>query len=399
MNKVRALIITVLILSVYGCSNETGDLEAKKQQIQDYKSQIQALESKVKSLEEDIASNDPTFVSSTDRNATLVTTIPIRETTFKHYVEVRGEVTSRRNVTVSAQVPAMVVKVPATEGKSVRKGEVLITQDAETIRTNIDEIKTSLELAETRFDRQANLWEQNIGTEFQYLEAKNAKESLERKLASLNAQLSNYIILAPFSGTVDEVFVKEGEMAQPGVPMLRLVSLSNMFIKANISEAYLGQFEKGDSVEVHFPTLDKTTYTTISSVGQVINQNNRTYSIEVKIPGDESSLRPNMLAELRLKDFEQQNANIIPTNLIQNDNQGDFVYVASSVENGEGLVAQKKHITIGKTYQNQTMVESGLSGDERLIDQGFRNVAEGVMVRTDGGSSIQSLNASSPSTE
>lgn len=399
MDKIKVLIITVLILSIYGCGNETGDLEAKKEQIQAYKEQIQELESKMKSLEEEVAASDPTFASATDRNATLVTTIPIKETTFEHFVEIRGEVTSRRNVTISAQVPAMVVNVPATEGETVRKGEVLLTQDAETIRTNIDEVKTSLDLAETRFRRQTNLWEQNIGTEFQYLEAKNAKESLERKLASLNAQLSNYIIRAPFSGTIDEVFAKEGEMAQPGVPLIRLVSLSNMFIEANVSEAYLGQFEKGDSVEVHFPTLDKTINTTISSVGQVINQNNRTYTVEVKIPNDEASLRPNMLAELRLKDFEQQNAMVIPTNLIQNDNQGDFVYVASSTEGSDELVAEKKHITRGKTYQNQTMIESGLTGDEQLIDQGFRNVAEGVTVRIDKSNNNQSLNASALSTE
>ncbi|WKN31200.1 efflux RND transporter periplasmic adaptor subunit [Porifericola rhodea] len=391
MNKLKPLIFSVLLVSMYSCGGEVDDTAQKKQQIQEYKQEIKDLQSKVKALEQEVAQADPNYAAA-DRNATLVTTIPVKQETFRHFVEVRGEVTSRQNVTISAQVPAMVNRVPATKGQVVRKGEVLVVQDAETIRTNIAEVQTSLELAETRFKRQSNLWDQNIGSEFQFLEAKNAKESLERKLSTLNAQLNDYIIRAPFSGTIDEVFVKEGEMAQPGVPMVRLVSMNDMYIEADISETYLGQFKKGDSVEVVLPSLNEEINTTISAVGQVINQNNRTFTIEVKIPSSENKLKPNMLAELRLKDFEKSDAFVVPTNLIQSDNQGDFVYVAVQESGTDKFVADKKHIQRGKTYNNETMVKTGLSGDERIIDQGFRNVAEGVNVRiTDNN---QSLNAS-----
>ncbi len=378
MNKFISLILTVLIVSIYGCGNETGGPEEKKAQIQEYKDQIKSIEAKIESLEQEVSESDPNFAAS-DRNSTLVTTMPVNNGTFEHYVEIRGEVTSRKNVTISTQVPAMVTNVPAHEGEQVKKGDILATQDAETTRTNIAEVNTSLELAKTRFDRQANLWKQNIGTEFQYLESKNAKESLERKLGTLNAQLNNYIIRAPFSGTIDEVFVKEGEMAQPGVPLLRLVSLSNMYIEADLSEKYLGQFEKGDSVEVIFPNLDKNIQTVISAVGQVINAKNRTYTVEVKIPNDEAMLRPNMLAELKLKDFEQKNAMIVPTNLIQNDNRGDYVFIAQKKENG--LVAEKVRVERGMTYNNQTLIKSGLKENSQLINEGARDVAEGTFIK------------------
>lgn len=383
-NNINILIPSLVLVLLSACGGEQADgLAGKKEQLQSYKQEIKDLQAKVENLEAEIAAEDPDYVSA-NRNTTLVTTRQVVNDAFAHFVEVRGSVTSRRNVTISAQTPAMVQNVVVEEGMKVRKGQLLIRQEAETLLRNIEELKTSLELAETRFRRQANLWDKNIGTEFQYLEAKNAKESLERKLASLNAQLNNYMVRAPFSGTVDEIFVKEGEMAQPGVPLLRLVSLSDMFIEADVSEAYLGEFEQGDSVIVSFPSLNKSVRSVISSVGQVINENNRTFKVEVRLPDEKLLLRPNLMAVVKLKDFEEEDALIIPTNLIQNDQKGDFVYIAVEGPEGDGYVAQKRHIERGKTYKDMTMVASGLQGDEMLIDEGFREVAQGVSLRFAG---------------
>lgn len=383
-NTITILVTIIAVFGLYACGDEQAEgLAGKKDQLQQYKQEIKDLETKVADLEEQIAAEDPDYVNA-NRNTTLVTTREVVNDTFQHFVEVRGSVTSRSNVTISAQTPAMVQNVAVEEGTKVRKGQLLVRQEAETLLSNIEELKTSLELAETRFRRQSNLWDKNIGTEFQYLEAKNAKESVERKLASLNAQLNNYIIRAPFSGTVDDVFVKEGEMAQPGVPLLRLVSLSNMFIEADVSEAYLGEFEQGDSVIVSFPSLNKSVRSVISSVGQVINENNRTFRVEVSLPDDKVLLRPNLMAVVKLKDFEEEDALVVPTNLIQNDQKGDFVYIAVQSTEQNGYIAQKKHITRGKTYKDMTMVASGLQGDEQLIDEGFREVAQGVSLRFAG---------------
>ena len=395
-NSIAFIWVGCLLFFAACNSSEPETLEGKKEQLQAYKEELKELETKIGDLENQLASADPNFAQK-NRNTTLVTTREIANRTFEHFVEVRGSVTSRRNVTISAQTPAMVQSVNVDEGQKVKKGQLLVKQEATTLLRNIDEIKTSLELAETRFKRQENLWKKNIGTEFQYLESKNAKESLERRLASLNAQLSNYYVRAPFSGTVDELIIKEGEMAQPGVPLMRLLSLKNMYIEADVSEAYLGEFNKGDSVNVSFPSLDKTIRSVVSSVGQVINENNRTFKVEVRLPDDELLLRPNLLAVLKLQDFVEEDALILPTNLIQNDQKGDFVYVAAPASEGNGYVAQKQHIQRGKTYQDMTMVKSGLQGDEQVIDQGFRDVAEGVNLRFAGQDEGVAMNASSNS--
>lgn len=377
MKRLSIYLFASLTMAVAACSKQDG-LEEKKATLKEYKHEIKALQSKVTALEEEIAAEDPTY-STVNKNATLVTTIPLKKDTFQHFIEVRGNVSSDRNVTISAETPAEVKQVKVVKGDKVRKGQLLMAQDAETIKRNIDELKTSLELANTRFKRQSNLWKQKIGTEMQYLEAKSNQESLENRLASAHAQLNNYIIRAPFSGTVDEVFVKEGETAQPGAPLLRLVSLEDMYIIADISEAYLGEFGQGDSVLVQFPSLHLKLRSTISSVGQVINRNNRTFQVQVNLPDDKKLLRPNLLAVLEIQDFHQPDAVVVPANLIQHDNRGDYVYIAAKTD--EGLVAEKKHVERGMTYNNETLITSGLEAGEQLIDQGFREVAEGVSIR------------------
>ncbi len=379
MTRLFVYLFTVLLLVVVACSSPAPEgLDEKKAQLKEYQNQVKELQRKITTLEGEIAAQDSNF-STVSKDAALVTVLPIEKEKFEHFIEVRGNVASDRNVTIGAEAPAEVTQVNVEKGDQVRKGQLLVVQDAETVKRSIEELQTSLELARTRYERQANLWDKKIGTEMQYLEAKNNVESLERRLASAQTQLNSYLIRAPFSGTVDEVYVKEGEMAQPGVPMLRLVSLQEMYIVADISETYLGDFKRGDSVTVNFPSLNNTIKSTISSVGQVINQNNRTFEVQVKLPADESLLLPNLLAVLHIKDFEASEAVAIPTNLIQIDNRGDYVFVANQTE--EGLVANKKRVERGLTYNNETMIKSGLEPGDHLIDEGSREVAEGIKVK------------------
>lgn len=377
MKTTKQYFLASLLTILAACGGDEGNLAEKKAQLDAYQNEVEELETKIASLEEEIAAQDSTF--GQQERATLVTTMAVPTKTFRHFLEVRGSVASDRNVTVSAQTPATVERVAVQEGEQVRQGQLLVAQDAETLRRNIEELETSLELATTRFERQQKLWDQNIGTEIQFLEAKNAKETLERRIASSRSQLQDYLIRAPFSGSVDEVYVKEGEVAQPGTPLVQLVSLQDMFIEADVSEAYLGRFKVGDSVQVTFPSLNQSLMSTISSVGEVINANNRTFGIEVKLPNNMELLRPNLLAVLRIQDFEQANAVVVPTNLILSDNRGDYVYVAE--EQDGTSIATKRPVERGMTYNNETLISSGLNGDEQLIDEGFREVAEGIRIQ------------------
>ena len=379
-NHIAYLSLGFFLLAT-ACGGDQDELSEKKAQLQEYRAEAKELRTKITSLEEEIAAQDSTF-GRRDK-ATLVTTLPVITKNFEHFLEVRGSVESEQNVTMSAEAPGIVEQIRVQEGDRVRKGQVMVSQDSETIRRNIEELKTSLDLATTVYERQKNLWDQKIGTEIQFLQAKNNKESLERRIASAQSQLSSYIIRAPFAGSVDNIIVKEGEMAQPGLPLLRLVSLQDMHIEADVSEAYLGKFAVGDSVQVTFPSLDKAVTSTISAVGQVIDENNRTFSIEVKLPRREDMLRPNLLAVVKIKDFEQQEAIVVPTNLILNDNQGDFVYV---VQKNDGLpIATKKPVERGLSYQGETLIESGLTAGDRLVNEGFRSVAEGTQLKVTEG--------------
>lgn len=374
MKKIIHLSFIALSLLAVACQQD-DQLAEKKQELSEKKSRMQELKSEITELEKEIAAQDPEFARA-NRRAALVTTLPVMVQDFEHFVEVRGEVRSNSNVTISAEAMGLISRIPVEEGQNVKQGDVLLNINASVLQSNIEEVKTQLELASSVFERQKNLWEQNIGSEIQFLEAKNRKEALERQLATLQTQLNQSVVRAPFNGTIEELMVRQGEMASAGMPLVRLVSLQNMYIKADVSENYVGNFKRGDEVEVTFPALNRTITTSLASVGQVIDPRNRTFTIEARLPGDTELLKPNLLAVLKVKDFEKDDAIVIPTNLIQRDGQGEFVYVVS--QQGEVPQARKKHIETGITYQNQTLVQAGLDGDDVLVNQGFREVVDGM---------------------
>lgn len=372
------IILSLLALTVVAASCGGDDLSKKKQALSEKKKELQELKAEIKELEEAIAAADPAFGKEV-REALLVTTVPVKQETFEHFVEVRGDVQSEKNVTISAETMGNVEQVPVTEGQQVNKGQLLVKVNADVLENNMSEVRTQLELATAVFERQKNLWDQKIGTEVQFLQAKTNKEALENRLSMLQSQLAQSTARAPFSGTVEEVMVRIGEATSPGKPLVRLVSLQDMYIKADVSESFVGAFKKGDKVEVYFPSLDKTFTSSITAVGNVINPNNRTFTLEARLPNDAELLRPNLLAVLKVKDFEQENGMVVPTHLIQRDRKGEYVYV---VENKDGVKqVLKKHIETGLSFNNQTLVTSGLDASDVLVNEGFREVTEGVVVK------------------
>lgn len=376
MNKVFGNLLIAGIIIMSSCVQ--SEVDQKKQELQQYKKEQFALTQKIRKLEMEIAALDPEFARAT-RQATLVTTIPVEKGKFEHYLEVTGSVESRKNVTINAETAGRVLDRHISEGDVVQKGQLLISLDDKILRSNIREVETQLELAKTLYEKRAKLWERNIGSEVQYLEAKNNVEALESRLAALNSQLTHANIRAPFAGSVDEIFIKVGEVAQPGLPLLRLVSNEDMYIKADFSEAYIGRFKKGSPVEISLPSQDTTLLSRVTSIGNVIDLNNRTFFVEVDLPRVNFIAKPNQIAVVKIKDFEVDNAVIVPTNLIQMDNSGDYVYV---VEKSDSImVAKKAPVKRGATYQGKTMVSEGLSGNEILINQGFRQVAEGHTIK------------------
>ncbi|MCC5931585.1 MAG: efflux RND transporter periplasmic adaptor subunit [Cyclobacteriaceae bacterium] len=373
---IKLNIWSVIFLLMAACGDPNG-LEGKKDELKKLRGKQQEIKQQIESLEKEIAKIDPEF-GKANRKSTLVTALPAKQGLFEHFVEVSGSVVSNKNVLISAESMGRVTQVRVAEGMNVSKNQVLVSIDTEIFEKQLKDLETQYELASTLFDRQARLWEKNIGTEMQLLESKTRKESLETQIANLKIQIERAHVKAPFAGTVEKVLTRLGEMASNGTPLVRMVGNSDMYIEADLSEAYVGRFKRGDGVLVHFPAIDMSIESKVRSIGQVINENNRTFRIEAELPRVEATLKPNLIAILRLRDYRHENAVIIPTNLIQKDNIGDYVFIINT--EGEEGTATKIHIQRGNTYRSETEVLEGLQGNELLVNDGYREVIDGMKV-------------------
>lgn len=369
-NHLLTLIVIPALLMV-GCGKE----EDKLAQLKAFKEQKKELETQIKDLEAALRAEG---LLKTEINEISITALKATPTAFSHEVEVRGGVESRKDVMLSAESMGRIVAIHVTEGQFVSKGKLLVQLDADIIRNNIGEVETQLELAATIYERQAKLWEQNIGTEVQYLQAKNNKESLESRLATLKAQFRQANVYAPFSGVIDNVPARVGQMAQPGMQLVRIVNKEDMFITSDVSESYLGKFSEGQKAKLYFPTQDKTVETKVTSVGSVIKNDNRTFELELKMPNVDFDVKPNQVVVVQLVDYKNESAFVVPTKIIQTDSRGSYVY---EIVNEGGMKKSKKvYVTPGLSFQLKTEIVKGLKDGQLVANEGYRDLSEGVAV-------------------
>lgn len=353
------------------------ELEEKKAKVDELKNQISELKGEMHTLEDEIKAIDPTY-GVKKVNKVLITALDVKTGHFEHKIDVRGGIESRTNVMLSPEIGGKIETVNVKEGQRVKKGQLLFSLDNDIIRNSIAELETSLELATVVAEKQENLWKQNIGTEIQYLEARNNKESLERKLSTARAQLAQSRVKAPFDGSIDKIDAKVGEIAQPGMALVRIVNPDDVHISADISERFIGKFKKDDKVDIYFPALDQRMVSTINSVGQVINSENRTFEIEIDLPKLDFPAKPNQVVVLSLIDYVNDEAIKVPTKLVQKDKKGQFVYEV--VEKDGNQVAQKVHIETGLSFNNETEITAGLKVGQVVAYKGYRDLSEGVIV-------------------
>ena len=371
MRLVTSFIIMLLVVTACEPADEVAQ---KKKELAAAKQQMLELQARIAQLEQDLQALG---ALENHQNLTRVSVYEVQEKPFTHYVDVRGTVRSRNNVVLSAESPAVVKEIPVVEGQEVRKGDILVVQDGEILRKNIEELKSSLALARTIYERQKKLWEQNIGTEVQYLEAKNRLETLQLKLETTQTQLAKTRIKAPFNGIVDEIMVRVGEIAQPGMPVIRLVSMANMYISAEVSESFVGKFRKGQPVEVYFPSIDYKVKSTIAAIGQVINPENRTFQLEIRLPVDRR-LKPNMIAVVTLADYHNPRALVVPSRIIQTDRLGQFVFRIVEEEGRQKV--KRVAIETGVTAGNETEIIKGLLPGDKVVLDGGIGLADGMLV-------------------
>lgn len=368
-------IITFLLIALIavGCGQPEDGIEGKKARFTEAKAEMKALKTEIETLESEIVAEDPTFGKAIE-SATLITTIAAQKTDFEHKIQIRGNVESRTNVNISAEMMGRLTSVKVQEGQYVRVGQVLATIDSDNLKKSIAELESQLSYATTIFEKRDRLWKKNIGTEIDYLQAKNNKDALENQLATLNTQLDRAEVKAPFSGTVEQVPVKKGQVVQPGTPIAFLVSSTDMYIVAEVSESYIGKFETGDDVTVTIPSLNRSFSSKIISIGRVINPASRTFTIEVRLPKDEAYFKTNLVTRVTLTDYASDNAVVIPSRIIQEDAEGNFIYQVN------GNKVNKVHVKLGYSYDKHTEVIAGLAGGEVVVDKGNRSVASGTTV-------------------
>lgn len=365
--------IIALVSLVAACSQEKpNDLQGKRDELTQLKSQQTELNAKIKTLEGELTKLDPK--KAEEARVKEVSVAPLSAGTFKHFVELQGTIDAKNNVQVSPKSGGVVTAVYVREGDNVRAGQPIAKVDDQLLRESVSEIKTQMSLANTVYEKQAALWKQQIGTEIQYLQAKNNKESLERRLSTLNAQLSQSTVTAPISGVVDQVIIKVGQSAAPGMGLVRVVNLSQLKVVARVSDTYSGSVRKGDAVTVEFPDINRTMNSRISFVATTVDPSTRTFTIEAPLPSD-NALKPNMLARIKINDATQSNAIVINQNLIQSTENGQLVYVA--VNEGGKKVAKAKTVKTGQSYGGKIAVTQGLQAGDQIVTAGYQDLVDG----------------------
>jgi RND family efflux transporter MFP subunit len=364
MKKIYAYAIIVLVSSCGKTAKQSDNLLQLNSKKEVLIEQIDSLSQLLNSVELNISKLD------TNKRLTAVNTIKAQRKLFQHFIEVQGTVEAEQSVELYPESSGSIINIFVEAGQNVYKGQTLIQIDNSVIKTNMAELQTQLELANTTYERQKRLWDQNIGSEIQFLQSKAKKEGLENRIESLKAQAKKLKISAPFSGTVDEVFSKIGGLANPMAPAIRLVNLKQVHVESEVTETYLKYIQKGTEVELFFPTIGKNISTKVSQVGNYINPNNRSFKIRINVDNPKNELKANLLADLKINDFKQ-NGIVIPTKLIQKDRKGDS-YVYTLKKEKEGYLVEKTYIVEKMTYSNETFIADGLLEDALVVDKGAR---------------------------
>jgi len=375
--KTYIIPIFSLLFLISSCK-EKAEVSTNIQTLQtqkiDLKKQIDSLSSELKELEIQLAKLD------TSKKYALVTTRPVEAKNFKHYVNIQGVVKADKNIELKPELGGTVKAIYVKEGSFITAGQTIMQLDDSTIQNSISELNTQLNLAKTTFERQQRLWDQKIGSEMQYLQAKAQKEGLENNLNSLYTQSRKMKVKAPFSGIVDEIFPKKGELTSPQIPVARLMNLDKVYIEADLTERYLPIVNQGSEVILNFPSIHKEINSKISQISNYINPDNRSFKVKINISNSDKKIKPNLLADLKIVDFDKDGI-IIPSTLVQQDQNGnDFVYVIETRNNEQKAI--KKLLTIEKEYNNEVFVAEGLSKNDILIDQGARMIKNDEIVTT-----------------
>jgi membrane fusion protein, multidrug efflux system len=378
MKNVKSLLFGLGVAALLAACGSGGDpIQEKKAELEKLKAQQAELTTKIATLQEEIIkAGDSSLLD--DPRAKFVATEMVAKQTFVHGIDVQGKVDGDENIIYSAKVPSVVTKINVKVGDNVRAGQILAELDGSIAKAQLDALKKQYELANTVYEKRKALWDQKVGSEIEFLQAKNNKESLEKQIAATKENVDMYYIKADFNGTVDEVNLKVGQGVAPGLPAITVINPDNLKIKADLSETYASLVRTGDAVKVYFPDINKSVNAKVSYASKSINSLTRTFNVEIALAND-NDLHPNMVAEVKIVDYEKAGSIVVPINTLQQVDGADVVFLAA--KNGNKLVAKKAPVKTGKMYNGKAEILEGLNEGDMLITTGFQDLTDGQSLK------------------
>ena len=357
---------------------QSGNLENIRLKKKEVEAQQKVFAEKLFALSNAISKLD------TVKKLPLVTTQKSEQTIFNHYLELQGAVNTRQNVLLYPEVPGILERVLVKEGNKVKKGQLLAVIKDGGMSQQLQQLESQAALSQTVFERQERLWAQKIGAEIEFLQAKTNYTIQKNAVEQLKNQLEKTNITAPFDGTIDIVHKEEGTVVAPGqgAEVFRILNLDNMYVEAEVPENYVSSITKGKKVQVHFPILGKTITSSVRQVGNFINPNNRSFKVEIDVPNPKKDIKPNLTVQLKINDYQNKNAVLLPQSIISENAQGEqYIYVVVDKRNNGEATAQKVLIETGKTQGDIIEVLAPLTSQVEYIQEGARTVHNGQKVK------------------
>lgn len=356
---------------------ESGDIKTIKSKRTEIAAKQKEVSAQLLLIDEKIAELQP------NKKIPLTTIITAKESVFKHYIDLQGNVTTKSNLVIFPEYAGILKEVHVVEGQNVKKGQILARIDDGGLSQQLSQLNIQLELAKTTYERQARLWDQKIGSEMQYLQAKSSYEAQQKAIIQLEEQVAKTVIKAPFNGTIDDIMTNQGTVVSPGQSQLmRIINLNNMYIETDVPESHITTVTKNKNVVINFPVLGKTIDGEIRQAGSFINPANRTFKIEVAVPNKDNTIKPNLTAKLRVNDYTNPNAILIPQSIIsENANGQQYVYVVQGRNGTNQGTAHRVIIETGLIQGDEIEVLSGISVGDEIIKEGARSIKDAQTVK------------------
>jgi membrane fusion protein, multidrug efflux system len=376
MRNTIAIIAFSILLFSCGKKENTMSIDAliKAKNLTELKAKRALIQLDLVKIDEALASLD---TKKTDE--ALVETMAVKDTVFNHYLEIQGNVDTKENILIQPEMPGALISLNVKAGQRVSKGQILGRTDDGGMSQQLASAENQYNLAKTTFERQKSLWDQKIGSEIQFLQAQTQMIGAQKAVLQLKSVLNKNLIRAPFTGVIDEVFVERGEVVAPSQQgLMRIVNLSDMYVSTSVPENYIGKLKVGTTVDAVITSIGKTYKGKIRQVGNNINAANRSFGIEVSVPNPEKLLRPNQVAKLKIIDYSNKKAIVVPTNVVQEDSEKNkYVYIVTD-SNGKTGTAKKVVVNIGQSSDNVTEILSGLSSKDIVVTEGVNTISDGM---------------------